>query len=75
MRSSFWEEDHAEQDRPVFCKRIGPGNAIIGGGILAVPVLRPLIGPSTALTIAGIAAVAAGVLVISTIIKYNHGLF
>lgn len=65
----------AAQDRPIFCKKVGLGNAVIGGAILSIPVLRPLIGQSAALAIAGIAAAAAGVLVFATIIKYNHGLF
>lgn len=72
---SYHHHRVAQQDQPVFCRRVGLGNAILGGAILAVPVLRPLIGQTAALSIAGVCAVAAGVLVISTIIKYNHGLF
>lgn len=72
---SYHHRKVAQQDRPRFCKRVGLGNAIIGGAILSIPVLRPLIGENAALAIAGIAAVAAGILVFATIIKYNHGLF
>ncbi|MGN0691414.1 MAG: hypothetical protein ACI4K7_03600 [Oscillospiraceae bacterium] len=64
-----------EEDKPVFCRKIGLGNAIIGGAILMIPLMTVLIGAAAALVIAGIASLAAGCIVISTIIKYNHGLF
>ena len=72
---SYHYKNVAEADKPDFCKKVGLGNAVIGFAVLCVPVLRPLIGENAALAIAGVAAVAAGVLVISTIIKYNHSLF
>ncbi|MGN0696719.1 MAG: hypothetical protein ACI4J5_08150 [Oscillospiraceae bacterium] len=64
-----------EEDKPDFCRKIGLGNAIIGGAILLIPLLTVLIGAAAALIIAGIASAAAGYIVISTIIKYNKGLF
>lgn len=65
----------AEEDKPIFCRKIGLGNAIIGGAILLIPLLTILIGAAAALIIAGIASIVAGYIVISTIIKYNKGLF
>lgn len=72
---SYHYKNVAEEDKPDFCKKVGLGNVIIGIAVLCVPVLRPQIGESAALAIAGVAAVGAGVLVISTILKYNHSLF
>lgn len=72
---SYHYKNVAEEDKPDFCKKVGLGNALIGIAVLCVPVLRPLIGETAALAIAGVTAVAAGALVISTIIKYNHSLF
>lgn len=72
---SYHYKNVAEEDKPDFCKKVGLGNALIGIAVLCVPVLRPLIGATAALAIAGVTAVAAGALVISTIIKYNHSLF
>lgn len=72
---SYHYKNVAEGDKPAFCKRIGLGNAIIGLAILSIPLLRPILGETISLAIAGIAAVAAGVLVIATIIRYNGSLF
>ena len=72
---SYHHHRVAQQDQPVFCRRVGLGNAILGGAILAVPVLLPALGLMATFCIAGIGAVAGIALVISTIIKYNHGLF
>ena len=72
---SYHYKNVAEEDKPNFCKKVGLGNALIGIAVLCVPVLRPLVGETAALAIAGVTAIAAGALVISTIIKYNHSLF
>lgn len=72
---SYHYKNVAEEDKPAFCKKIGLGNAIIGGAVLSIPMLRPFLGVNASLAIAGIAAVASMVLVISTIIRYNRTLF
>ena len=72
---SYHYENVSEQDRPSFCKRVGLGNAVIGGAILAVPVLRPLLGETIAIAISGATAVIAGAAVVRAILKYNRSLF
>lgn len=72
---SYHHKNVAQADKPAFCRRVGLGNAIIGAAILCVPVLRPVVGVTVALGLAGVAAVMAGALVISTIIRYNGSLF
>ena len=72
---SYHYKNVSEQNRPSFCKGVGLGNAIIGGAILSVPVLQPLLGVTIALAIAGAAAVIGGIIVVRTIVKYNHSLF
>ena len=72
---SYHYKNVTEGDKTAFCKGVGIGNAIIGGAILSGLVLRPLLGQTAAFTIVGIAAVVAGVIVISTILRYNHTLF
>lgn len=65
----------AEEDKPILCKKVGLGNLMIGAAILLVPLLKGLVGETIALTIAGVTAVVAVIIVIAAIIKYNHGLF
>ncbi len=65
----------SQNDIPSFCKGVGSGNLIVGIGLVIFPIMNFFIGEVIGLCVTGIMIVIGIIIAISTIIKYNNGLF
>ena len=65
----------APQDKPKFCRLLGIGNLIVGGGCLLSAVLNYALGGKVGYYL-GAVVIAIGIIeMLFTIIKYNGSLF
>ncbi len=72
---SYHYKNVSENDKPSFCKGVGLGNLIIGIGLVLFPLYYKIFGENLALCIGAVFIAAGAAAALSTIKKYNGGLF
>ncbi|MBP0965228.1 MAG: DUF3784 domain-containing protein [Oscillospiraceae bacterium] len=72
---SYHYKNVSEDDKPSFCKGVGLGNLIIGIGLVLFPLFVMFFGENAAMCIEVVFMAAGAIAALSTIKKYNGGLF
>lgn len=72
---SYHHKNVSEKDKPSFCKGVGLGNLIIGVGLVLFPLFYKFFGENASMCIEAVFIAAGAFTALSTIKKYNGGLF